>query len=266
LIATGRVDAVEMVRHGAVNHLEYYRYLNCGHRLPLVGGTDKMSAEVPVGIYRTYVKIPAAEEYSYEAWCRNLTKGRTFLSGGPMLDFTVEGRDVGDTLVLPSGGGTVEVMARAECIFPIHRLEIVQQGRVVASTEDTNGSRSLRLHAKVTVTGNTWLAARVSGPDYQPAIFHHVSWARGVFAHTSPVYVACGGEWELFDREGLQYMLTQIQGALSYVRERAPQFPEGSVTHHHHEADHLAFLERPFLEALDNVHRRLHEGDRAQRR
>ena len=28
---------------------EYYRYLNCGYRLPLVGGTDKMSNSVPVG-------------------------------------------------------------------------------------------------------------------------------------------------------------------------------------------------------------------------
>jgi hypothetical protein len=78
--------------------------------------------------------------------------------------------------------------------------------------------------------------------------------------------VACGGEWHLFDREGLQYMLTQIQGALSYVRERAPQYPEGSVTHHHHEADHTAFLERPFREALDAVRRRLDEGGRTQTR
>ena len=30
-------------------HLEYYRYLNCGYKLPLVGGTDKMSSDVPVG-------------------------------------------------------------------------------------------------------------------------------------------------------------------------------------------------------------------------
>ena len=39
LIATGRVDAVEMIDAEAYKHREYYRYLNCGYRLPLVGGT-----------------------------------------------------------------------------------------------------------------------------------------------------------------------------------------------------------------------------------
>ena len=54
--------------------------------MPLVGGTDKMSSDVPVGLYRTYVHIPPDEEFSYASWCRNLARGRTFHSGGPLLD------------------------------------------------------------------------------------------------------------------------------------------------------------------------------------
>ena len=46
--STGRIDAVEMINFGPCNHLEYYRYLNGGYRLPLVGGTDKMSSAVAV--------------------------------------------------------------------------------------------------------------------------------------------------------------------------------------------------------------------------
>ena len=46
-----------MLRQGEFNHLEYYRYLNCGYRLPLVGGTDKMSNDVPIGLYRTYARV-----------------------------------------------------------------------------------------------------------------------------------------------------------------------------------------------------------------
>lgn len=78
LVATGRADAVEMINFFPYNHLEYYRYLNAGYRLPLVGGTDKMSSQVAVGQYRTYVRIPADEEFSYDTWCRNLKRGRTF--------------------------------------------------------------------------------------------------------------------------------------------------------------------------------------------
>ena len=48
LIAMGRADTVEMLRHWMYNHKEYYRYLNWGYKLPLVGGTDKMSNDVPV--------------------------------------------------------------------------------------------------------------------------------------------------------------------------------------------------------------------------
>ena len=84
LVATGRADAVEMLAHSDDAMLEYYRYLNSGYRLPLVGGTDKMSSAVPVGLYRTYARLD--EEFSYEAWCRAVRSGRTFLSGGPLRD------------------------------------------------------------------------------------------------------------------------------------------------------------------------------------
>ena len=256
LIATGRLDGVEMLRHTKINHLEYYRYLNCGYRLPLVGGTDKMSAEVPVGMYRTYVKIPDDQEFNYDNWCKNVVKGRTFLSGGPIISFTVDGKEIGDTVSL-SGAGTVEVEARAESIFPIHRLEVIQDGRVVASTEARDGARCLELKEKVKIDGHTWLAARCGGPDYYNVTPHRDIWSRGVFAHTSPIYVACGGEWEMFDEPAAQYMLTMIDGTLAYINDVAPQHQHGTVTHHHGEDDHLAYLQRPFLEARRAIHRRM---------
>lgn len=259
LIATGRVDGVEMIRHGMYNHLEYYRYLNCGYRLPLVGGTDKMSSEVPVGLYRTYVYIPQDEPFTYETWCKHLKAGRTFLSGGPLISLTVDGHMIGDTLRLPKSGGTVEVEAWAESTLPIHTLQIVQQGRVVAATEEAKGTRRLRLKTTLKIDGHTWLAARAGGPGYAAAVPHQDVWSRGIFAHTSPIYVACGGDWWLFDREVAQYMLTLVDGALTYIRESGPQYPAGTVTHHHGEEDHLAYLERPFVEAREAIHRRMHE-------
>jgi hypothetical protein len=259
LIATGRVDGVEMLTHVPYNHLEYYRYLNCGYRLPLVGGTDKMSSEVPVGLYRTYVYIPPHQEFNYDNWCANLRAGRTFLSGGPLISLTVDGHDIGDTVTLPSSGGTVEVEASVESIFPVHVLEIVQQGRVVASAAEASGARRLSLKTRLKIDGHTWLAARAGGPGYDRSIPHHDEWARGVMAHTSPVYVASGGDWRLFDRDAAEYMLTLIDGSLSYIQDLAPRYAPGTVTHHHGEADHQAYLERPFHEARAALHRRMHE-------
>ncbi len=257
LIATGRIEGVEMLRHGKFEHLDYYKYLNCGYRIPLVGGTDKMSNEVPVGMYRTYAYIPEDQEFTYENWCGSVARGRNFLSGGPIIHLSVEGAQLGDTVHL-SGPGTVEIEAWAESNLPIHRLEIVQEGRVVAAVEDPKGNRRLQLKEGIKVDGHTWLAARCAGPDYydQPSR-HHDVWSRGIFAHTSPIYVACGGDWWMFDERVARYMLTLIEGGLTYLNETAAVHRPGGVSHHHGEPDHPAYLSRPFIEARQALHNRM---------
>jgi hypothetical protein len=258
LIATGRADAVEMLVHGKYEHLEYYRYLNGGYRLPLVGGTDKMGNEVPVGMCRTYAYIPPEQPFSYETWCKAIREGRTFLSSGPMLDFTVNGARIGETVRLPGNGGTVEIHASAESIIPIHTLQIVSEGKVVASTEESKGARRLKLKAKLKVEKHTWLAARCAGLNYT-ALPHHDAWKRGHFAHTSPIYMAVGGDWWMFNTDTANYMLTMIDGGLSYMRNHARQYPAGSVTHHHGQDDHQKFLEGPYVQAREAIHRRMHQ-------
>ena len=259
LIATGRTDAIEMIRHGRYEHATWYRYLNAGYRLPLVGGTDKMSADTAVGLYRTYVHLPPGEAFTFDAWCAALRAGRTFHSGGPILRFSVDGHEVGDTVALPAGGGDVEVVASAESIFPIGGLEIVHDGRVAASTaavEASDGRWRVSLRERLRVTTHGWLAARVGGTDYWDTIRHHDSWARPIFGHTSPVYVAVGGQWWRHDDDVARSMLTLIDGALGYIRTVSTQAPAGFVTHHHGEADHAAFLERPYREAIAAIEAR----------
>ncbi|MGH2634963.1 MAG: CehA/McbA family metallohydrolase [Actinomycetota bacterium] len=258
LIATGRADAIEMVVQRPRMHEEYYRYLNGGYRLPLVGGTDKMSSDVPVGLYRTYAWL-GDEAFSFDAWRDAVVAGRTFLSAGPLLTLEVDGHRIGDTVSI-TGTGTVTVSAVAEGIFPVASLEIVQNGMVVASTSEDGGVRRLALTAEVPVDGDCWLAARCGGPGHFDGPSHRDVWSRGVFAHTSPVYVATGGEYRLFDPRHARYLLTLVEGSLAYVRGRAVRYPQGHATHHHGEEDHLAYLERPFLEARDLLQRRLEEA------
>ena len=81
----------------------------------------------------------------------------------------------------------------------------------------------------------------------------------GSFAHTSPIYIAVGGDWWLFDEAAAQYMLTLVSETLEYMWHTAPHRPEGTVTHHHGEEDHFAYLERPFREAIEAIHRRMHQ-------
>ena len=52
------------------------------------------------------------------------------------------------------------------------------------------------------------------------------------------------------DPEGLGYIRTLVEGAREYVRHTAVRRDDRVTTHHHGQADHLAWLERPFDEAL----------------
>src|SRR5262249_48248514 len=155
--------------------LEYYRYLNSGYRLPLVGGTDKMSSAVPVGLYRTYARLD--EEVSYEAWCRGVRSGRTFLSGGPVGTLAVgghrpgEGHEPGDTGTL-TGPGTVTVHATVRSVFPLRKLEVVRNGEIVARA-DANGGRQAEITEELRIDGNSWIACRATGTD-----FHLDEWGR----------------------------------------------------------------------------------------
>jgi hypothetical protein len=248
MVATGRVDAVEMTEHEEYSHLEYYRYLNAGYRMPLVGGTDKMSPQVPVGLMRTYVRIPD-EEFGYEAWCRNLRLGRTFATSGPLLMLSVHGHDVGDTVRLPSSGGSVEVHAWVDSVFPVHSLQIVVGGTVVDASEDVEGTGRLSVRATVTVTENTWIAARAGGPGYLQAVPHNDRFGRGIMAHTSPVYIACGEEpWTRYDDASLRHMITLVDISRSYANALGLRHPSGFGYYGSRDEQHQA-MQEPLNEA-----------------
>ena len=165
---------------------------------------------------------------------------------------------MGDTIPL-SGEGTVQAKVSAESILPIHALQLVVNGEVVASVEEPNGTRRLELNQPVKISKHSWICARCGGPDYHDILCRHDAWRRGIFAHTSPVYVAAGGEWWMFDKPAAQYMLTLLLGGLDYVRHTAPYPPAGLTTHHHGEKDHLAYFERPFQEGIATLHIGMHE-------
>ena len=277
LTATGRVQGMEMIRMHENAHEGYYRALNCGYRMPIVGGTDKMSADVTVGLSRTYARLPDGQDFNYDNWCRAVASGATFPVQRP--DDPSIGRRQGDRRHGRAiGPGTVEVEASAESIFPLHRLDIVQAGRVVASTESRDGARRLTIRERIMVSGHTWIAARCGGPNYFTdgnfnsgfppswslkehggliADTHYDAWRRGIYAHTSPVYVACGGDWWMFDEATARHMLSVIDGSMRYIEGGSLQHRHGTVTHHHGEDDHIAYLKRPFLEAQELVEERL---------
>ena len=226
-VIAGLVDALEIqYPHDSYPIQEWYRYLNCGYRVALASGTDKMGAYCALGWTRTYAQMDPNKPLDYDDWAEAVRGGRTFATSGPLIDLTVDGRPVGSTISLSGSGGTVEVHAFAQSVWPMGRIEIVQNGRVVSSEDaaasaapDAAGTYRLEVAAKVRVESTGWLAARCKGPDKHPA--------EPMAAHTSPVYLRCG-DTKAFDGPAAEHMLALVEGTQEYFHTIATSFDESS--------------------------------------
>jgi hypothetical protein len=215
-VVRGKVDGLEFwdfwtPTMDTFSFHEYYRLLNCGYRAAVVGGTDKMSAGMPVGNVRTYAHI-GDTDFSYNAWADAVRAGRTYTTSGPIMSFSVEGKEPGDEVTMPAGGGKVHISASAVSLTgPVNKLEVVYNGRVITSVEDKAGVSTLSIDEQLSVPGSGWLAAR--------CVSNHKAWSvwpQHIAAHTSPVFVKAPNE-ELFDNQAAEYLVTVIEGGMAWL-------------------------------------------------
>ena len=219
-IVLGLVHAIEMMSFNPFDTqitpyglLDWYRYLNLGYQIPVVGGSDKMSAASLLGGIRTYAHL-GEREFSYENWMAAVKQGNTFVTVGPLLECAVEGLSPGERLDLPAGGGNVDVTWRVEsAALPIERVEVVVGG-IAVEAQSVDGALSARGSCAVSVSESSWIALRVRGS--------HGGRHGEIAAHSSAVQVRVAGA-RPFKREDAIAVLEQIEGALAYVDTLAPR-------------------------------------------
>ncbi len=240
-IVSGEIDGVEMTSwsnlYGGIDPYslsDWYRYLNCGYFVPAVGGTDKMAATTAVGAVRTYARIPDGTPFDYETWKKAIRSGETFVTYGPLLEFSVEGRPAGGWIKTSRGGGTVDVEWKAASVtVPMSRVDLVvngeiRQSRAIGAREDS-GSWTVRLER------SSWIALLVRG--------HYKDKPEIIAAHSSPVVVEVEGT-QFFAAADAVSILEQIEGALAYLDTLATR------------ADTEAF--KRMMLVLTSAHRSLH--------
>ena len=219
-IVTGRIDAVEMQCFApgldTPSILEWYRFLNCGYRLPVVGGTDKMSAEVPVGAIRTYARLHPGAMPGFDAWSAAVRAGRTFATSGPVVELEVDGHQPGDVVALPASGATLAVRVRASAAQAvIGAVELVVNGRVVAGEVPADPVTDLAFETAVVVREGSWIAARSrSNHEIQSAFTTTMA------AHTSPVYVEVPDR-PLFVPDDAEAIATVVDGTARWLEVMA---------------------------------------------
>lgn len=212
-VALGRIDTLDVNGGYAATVPLWQRLLNCGFRLTASAGTDcflnRINSRLP-GTDRAYVKIEGP--FSYASWISGLRAGRSFVTNGPMLRLAVGNKELGDTLRL-DGSTKVRVQAEATSQFALNRVELIHNGRVVATGKMSDDNRKGTIDETVELSNSGWMMLAVGG---QP----HVEGPGGpLAAFTSPIYIDIPGR-PVPSAEDARFFLAWIDRLEAAFRER----------------------------------------------
>jgi hypothetical protein len=190
-VILGRIDTLEL--NAGFHRVEksvlqdWHTLLNAGLRIPLVGGSGKMDNLTALGCRRTYARLETGQEFTYKHWIEAVRKGRTFVTNGPILLFTVDGQDPGAALKLSAPGQTVRIRAEAKSLKPFERVEVVANGCVIAEAHARGSPAEAIVELEFPVQTPGWIAARCVG-EYDGETL--LDW---IGAQTSPIYTEIEG-------------------------------------------------------------------------
>ena len=164
-IPRGKIDFAEVLQFAQLGTDLWYRFLNAGFKVTASAGSD-----IPwggtMGEVRVFAQLGGAP-FTADAWFEAVRRGRTFVSNGPMLEFTVDDALPGDELAV-NANRKLRVKARAwgdpGAVLPA-RLEIVRHGEVIHSIEATPGQKELTIDIQVDAAHGFWVAAHAVGTE-----------------------------------------------------------------------------------------------------
>jgi hypothetical protein len=224
-VALGKIDSVDINNNYAGSVALWHRILNCGFRLPASAGTDcflnRIRSRLP-GSDRAYVQIEGS--FSYARWIEGLREGRSFVSNGPVLELSVNGRGLGAVVAL-DGPAEVRVRARARSQWPLDRAELILNGKVVAQLPLKSTDRlDAQFEQPVRIERSGWLALRANGPA------HPDNPAGPSYAHTSPIYFQVRGR-PVAAADDARFFLAWIDRLDAAVRQRG-RIPNEALRSH----------------------------------
>jgi hypothetical protein len=206
----GLVEFIEVLQSGRINTDIWYSFLNLGFRVSPAGGADYpyIGPTLP-GVERTYVKVSGP--ITPDRWLEGFRAGRVFVTNGPLLRFTVNGRESGSELRVARG--TKLTVAASAALNPdvdaLDRLELVVLGDV-AGTLEARGRDRVSLERPIVADRSMWIAVRALG--------RHQETANNTVAHSAPVYVVVDDE-PTWKREELPALVARQRDKLKLMRE-----------------------------------------------
>ena len=185
-------DAVEWSNSGTAGFYPWYAILNNGLRVTAVGGEDSISSmhrSKLVGSARTYV-FTGDRGLTADAWFEGLRAGRAFVTTGPLVELTVNGKIPGEEVTLPASGGDVTIAARVRSITPLETVTLIFNGDVVEKIPLSPDRMSAELSKTLKATRSGWYHLRAEGNPKERYPLD-TTFAQGF---TNPIWVTVGNQ------------------------------------------------------------------------
>ena len=213
----GAADTIDVMCQGDEerNTADWYRLLNCGFKCPISAGTDS-ALNIPyhliAGAGRVYVQMEP--KLSYEGWIEGYKQGRSFATNAPLLHFSVNEKGPGEEIHWQSGSLELKVRAEATSHVPMERMDLVVNGRVMASQKAEREGTLIRMRESLTIADSSWVAVRVRGKAHKL-----LPNDKALYAHSSPLYCYRSKRGIRF-REDALYFIEQIDRLIQKVEDK----------------------------------------------
>ncbi len=195
----------------------YHRFLNCGFRLGVSGGSAIGVMPMPTGWHRVYARVEG--EFTAEKMWRAIKSGRSFATTGPMLFMKVGDQEVGATIDRASAiTEPLNVSTKVKSMDALEAVEIIHNGKVLKRVDMRNQSLLINhtLGAQLLPQRSGWIASRA---------LYRAPNGRLRQAHASPVYVTIDGKPVAF-AEDARYMLRWLDVLEKIARSDSNRFPD----------------------------------------
>jgi hypothetical protein len=172
-LALGVLDAYEWSNASRGQLKVWHHALNNDLRVSPTGGEDSISnlhISKPVGSLRTYAYFGDAP-FTVGSWFDAIRQGRTFFTGGPLLEFAIDGKRPGDAVTLKTPG-KVRLNARVWSIVPLSQIVVYRNGEPWKEltidkshwSRQPSGTPCAELEAEVEVDRSSWFSLYAEGP------------------------------------------------------------------------------------------------------
>lgn len=169
--------ALDKIDSWQANEEDWFRYLNLGFKSCIGYGSDYyFTYGFTRNMAREYSRMP---RLTWADMVEAYKQHATFLTTGPLVIFKINGREIGDNVILSGANQILSISLSAWNCNGLKKAELIRNGQVAKTLVWSDNPRQVKENFQLRADRTGWCMVRVYG-------------AEGGYAITSPIYLQVG--------------------------------------------------------------------------